>query len=382
MSDTSTGRQIHTAIRDTTLWETLPPDANKEEIISYYEAKLYNYGQLLEVSRSLCSTLELPQLIETIIYSIMGQMSVLGGGLFIKESFDSSTFKLGDNHSGLDLNPSYSYEVFSDSKLMALLSSKERVYTIEELEEAIDKDDYDIKALKSLKPSLIVPLFLKNRVNGILVLGERLGSAYSDYDKKQILINASIMSIAVNNASLVEQSSTDIMTHLKLKYYFFNALTDKLDSAMSQNLPLSVIMFDIDHFKRFNDTYGHACGDYVLQTVAKIIRSGIRGQDMASRYGGEEFTVMLYAASLEEAKLVAERIRTSIQNYDFAYENQHMKVTISGGIAVFSIDNNPVNSASQLVNQADQALYLSKRNGRNRVTYADPAVIAASDPTS
>ncbi len=380
MSDTGTGK--HTAIRDTTLWEVLPPDATKQEIISFYEAKLYNYGQLLEVSRSLCSTLELPQLIETIIYSIMGQMSVLGGGLFIKESFDSNTFKLGGNHSGLDLDPSYSYEIFSDSRLMAVLSSKERVYTIAELEKLVGKDDYDIKSLRTLKPSLIVPLFLKNRVNGILVLGERLGNAFSDYDKKQILINASIMSIAVNNASLVEQSSTDMMTHLKLKYYFFNALTDKLDSALSQNLPLSVIMFDIDHFKRFNDTYGHACGDYVLQTVAKIIRNGIRGQDMASRYGGEEFTVMLYDTSLEEAKLVAERIRTSIQNYDFTYENQHMKVTISGGIAVFSTDNNPVNSASQLVNQADQALYLSKRNGRNRVTYADPAVIAASDPTS
>ena len=380
MSDTGTGK--HTAIRDTTLWEVLPPDATKQEIISFYEAKLYNYGQLLEVSRSLCSTLELPQLIETIIYSIMGQMSVLGGGLFIKESFDSNTFKLGGNHSGLDLDPSYSYEIFSDSRLMAVLSSKERVYTIAELEKLVGKDDYDIKSLRTLKPSLIVPLFLKNRVNGILVLGERLGNAFSDYDKKQILINASIMSIAVNNASLVEQSSTDMMTHLKLKYYFFNALTDKLDSALSQNLPLSVIMFDIDHFKRFNDTYGHACGDYVLQTVAKIIRNGIRGQDMASRYGGEEFTVMLYDTSLEEAKLVAERIRTSIQNYDFTYENQHMKVTISGGISVFSTDNNPVNSASQLVNQADQALYLSKRNGRNRVTYADPAVIAASDPTS
>lgn len=380
MSDTGTGK--HTAIRDTTLWEVLPPDATKQEIISFYEAKLYNYGQLLEVSRSLCSTLELPQLIETIIYSIMGQMSVLGGGLFIKESFDSNTFKLGGNHSGLDLDPSYSYEIFSDSRLMVVLSSKERVYTIAELEKLVGKDDYDIKSLRTLKPSLIVPLFLKNRVNGILVLGERLGNAFSDYDKKQILINASIMSIAVNNASLVEQSSTDMMTHLKLKYYFFNALTDKLDSALSQNLPLSVIMFDIDHFKRFNDTYGHACGDYVLQTVAKIIRNGIRGQDMASRYGGEEFTVMLYDTSLEEAKLVAERIRTSIQNYDFTYENQHMKVTISGGISVFSTDNNPINSASQLVNQADQALYLSKRNGRNRVTYADPAVIAASDPTS
>jgi len=173
-----------------------------------------------------------------------------------------------------------------------------------------------------------------------------------------------------------------MMTHLKLKYYFFNVLTDKLDLAFAQNQPLSVIMFDIDFFKKFNDTYGHACGDYVLQTVAKIIKSGIRGQDMASRYGGEEFTVMLHNTGKEEAMQVAERIRQKIENNDFFYEDQHMQVTISSGVSVFSTDNNPVTSAKQLVEQADQALYMSKRNGRNRVTFADPAILAAAEQSS
>ena len=160
------------------------------------------------------------------------------------------------------------------------------------------------------------------------------------------------------------------MTKLKLKYYFFNVLTDKLDKAFSEDIPLSVVMFDIDFFKKFNDTYGHACGDYVLMTVAKIIKSSIRGEDMASRYGGEEFTVMLYNANRSEAIAVAERIRKNIEKNDFYYQGQHMQVTISGGISIFSAETNPVTSAKVLVDQADRALYLSKRNGRNRVTCA------------
>ena len=154
--------------------------------------------------------------------------------------------------------------------------------------------------------------------------------------------------------------------------------TDRLDEALASEKSLSVIMFDIDFFKKFNDTYGHACGDYVLQTVARIIKNSIRGADMASRYGGEEFTVMLLNASAQEAITVAERIRKRVELFDFFYENQHMKVTISGGVAEFNVESNPVTSAKLLVDQADQALYVSKRNGRNRITFADAAVISSA----
>ena len=223
-------------------------------------------------------------------------------------------------------------------------------------------------------------------LNGILILGERIefdgtGIEYTEYEKTEILTISSLAAIAVNNASLVEQSSTDMMTHLKLKYYFFNILTDKLDYAFSQNQPLSVIMFDIDFFKKFNDTYGHACGDYVLQTVAHIVKESIRGQDMAARYGGEEFTVMLSNTEKKDAMRIANRIRKNIESYDFLYESQHMHVTISGGVSVFSTDNNPVTSPKILVDQADQALYISKRNGRNRITFAEPALLAAMGMT-
>ena len=159
-----------------------------------------------------------------------------------------------------------------------------------------------------------------------------------------------------------------MMTHLKLKFFFFNILEDKLDNAFAQNEKLSIVMFDIDFFKKFNDTYGHACGDYVLQHVAKIIKDSIRDEDMACRYGGEEFTVMLCGTGREEALLVSDRIRKNIEESVLSYEGNEMHLTISGGISVFSVDENPVRSARILVDQADKALYISKKNGRNQIS--------------
>lgn len=354
-----------------------------------YEKRIYDLQQLLEISKSLCNTYELKTLIDSILYTAMAQMRVLGAGIFIYENLDTNVFSLGNNYFGLEPKNSFDYRLSSTSKIIKALSSSEKTgaaYTPQELKEFMEKyserDKEDLEMLLSLKPSLVLPLILNKRINGILILGERIISEealdYTTYEKDQIISIASLASVAVNNASLIEQSSTDLMTHLKLKYYFFNILDDRLSWAITHDQPLGVIMFDIDFFKTFNDTYGHACGDYVLLTVAKIIKSSIRGSDLASRYGGEEFTVMLYNTNKKDAVTVAERIRQKIENYDFFYKNVHMKVRVSGGVSVYTQLENPVTEARALVDQADQALYISKRGGRNKISFADPAVIAAS----
>lgn len=349
-----------------------------QDAVDMYEKRIYDLQQLLEISRSLCSTLEYSTLIESILYTCMCQMHVMGAGIFVYDDIDSNSFNLSSNHTGMDLDPSISYSINSDAPAVQYLGSHNDAITIDVLKEALGKDT-DIKEIESLHPTLIIPLFHKNHMNGILLMGERLdlgeGTDYSEYDKTQLLAIASLAAVAINNASLLEKSSTDMMTHLKLKYFFFNILTDKLDLAISQKQNLAVLMFDIDFFKKFNDTWGHACGDYVLKTVAKIIKSNTREHDIASRYGGEEFTVMLPSSAKNDAMAVAERIRKQIQDYDFCYEEQHMKVTISIGCAVFDSEKNPVSVAKDLVEQADKALYVSKRSGRNRVTFADAETI-------
>ncbi len=354
-----------------------------EELTARYEKRLYDLQQLLEVARSLCSTLDYPTLIESILYTCMCQMRVLGAGIFVLDDFETESFSLNNNYTGMDLNSDIEYVIPVSSPLIPILSEKEKVFTVRDIQRLLPEEP--LEQIYSLKPSLIVPLFQKNRVNGILLLGERMdlggGTSFDDYDKKQILSISSLASMAINNASLLERSSTDMMTRLKLKYYFFNQLTDRLDLAVTQGLPVGVIMFDIDHFKNFNDTYGHACGDYVLITVAKIIKNSIRTQDMASRYGGEEFTVMLPNTLKEDAMQVAERIRTNIESAIFNYENKQMRVTISGGVSVFDVEKNPVSSAKEFVEQADKALYASKTSGRNRITFADKKIINSAVKT-
>ena len=354
-----------------------------EELTARYEKRLYDLQQLLEVARSLCSTLDYPTLIESILYTCMCQMRVLGAGIFVLDDFETESFSLNNNYTGMDLNSDIEYVIPVSSPLIPILSEKEKVFTVRDIQRLLPEEP--LEQIYSLKPSLIVPLFQKNRVNGILLLGERMdlggGTSFDDYDKKQILSISSLASMAINNASLLERSSTDMMTRLKLKYYFFNQLTDRLDLAVTQGLPVGVIMFDIDHFKNFNDTYGHACGDYVLITVAKIIKNSIRTQDMASRYGGEEFTVMLPNTLKEDAMQVAERIRTNIESALFNYENKQMRVTISGGVSVFDVEKNPVSSAKEFVEQADKALYVSKTSGRNRITFADKKIINSAVKT-
>ncbi|MBQ9909405.1 MAG: sensor domain-containing diguanylate cyclase [Treponema sp.] len=350
-----------------------------QKIIGEYEKRIFDLNQLLEISRSLCSTLEFSTLIESILYTCMGQFHVLGAGIFVLNALDADSFHLDSNYNGIDPNPNISYIIPTSNPVVSFLETSNKLYTVDELVASLP-DSTDLNMITTLKPSLIIPLVQHNHLNGILLLGERItladDSGYSDYEKEQLTVIASLASIAINNAALLERSSTDMMTHLKLKYFFYNVLTDKLDNALANEGSLSVIMFDIDFFKRFNDTYGHACGDYVLQTVAKIIKSNIRDKDMASRYGGEEFTVLLNETKTEDAMIVAERIRSKVEQFDFCYEDQHVKVTISLGVSTFDKQLNPVTSPKLLVDQADQALYVSKRSGRNRVTFADPKVIS------
>ena len=344
-----------------------------EAQIEEYEKQLYDYGQLVEVAKSLCSVLEFSTLIESILYTCMCQMRVLGAGMFVLKSFDSDCFTLENNYSGFDPDMELEYTIPTNHPIISYLCETNQAFTIDELEANLEKGVL-LKQLSSLNPSLVVPLKLKNHLNGILLLGDRImlddeNCYYTEYERDQIIKIASLASIAINNASLIEQTTTDMMTHLKLKHYFFTVLSEKLEFSALNKMPISVLMLDIDFFKKFNDTYGHACGDFVLQKVSRSIFDSIRGQDLAGRYGGEEFVVMLYNTDADAAMMVAERIRKNIAEQQLQYEGNTMSLTISIGVSVFDVDN-PI-TAKELVEMADRALYQSKANGRNRVTLAD-----------
>ena len=333
-----------------------------------YEKRIYDLEQLLDIAKSFCQNLDFSNLLESIVYICMAQMHVLGAEIFVRDFYSNDRFFLETekNSTGEKLSIPVSAPIIT--KLVEL----EMPITFNELKEIMDSSS--IKIIEDLNPTLIVPLILKNQLNGMLILQERIAidgvdTSYTEYEQNQIMNIASLAAVAINNATLLERSSTDMMTHLKLKYYFFNTLSEAMYDAYVAKQTIGVLMLDIDFFKKFNDTYGHECGDFVLITVADLIRKSLRDTDTASRYGGEEFTVLLNDTEKEGAMMVGERIRSTIDGHDFVYEGQHLHVTISIGVAIFNSDTNYCNSPKELINLADKGLYESKSNGRNKVTY-------------
>jgi diguanylate cyclase len=173
------------------------------------------------------------------------------------------------------------------------------------------------------------------------------------------------------NKKLESLSITDGLTGIKNRRYFNTVYTKEFKRALREKTSLAFLILDIDHFKNFNDTYGHLIGDDCLKMVASLIEDEIkRVSDMAFRYGGEEFAVLLPGTQSEGALLIAENIRSQIEAAEFKTEDQKLTVTISIGLAT-CIPTYDL-SEDQLLSYADKALYQSKQNGRNRVTVYAP----------
>ena len=158
-------------------------------------------------------------------------------------------------------------------------------------------------------------------------------------------------------------SETDALTKLNNRRCFENCFDKEFARAKRYGNKLSIGIIDVDFFKKINDTYGHLCGDYILQEVAYNIVNNFRQTDFVFRYGGEEFTVILTETSAESAQIPFERLRKTIEEQVFKYDNKDIKVTISTGIS----SNTELQEAWDMLDEADKALYKAKNNGRNRV---------------
>lgn len=172
---------------------------------------------------------------------------------------------------------------------------------------------------------------------------------------------------SITNQHVFEKAQKDALTGAFSK----GALLEKGPEAMKRaevlTEPLSVITFDIDHFKKINDTYGHPGGDYVLRELGQLMQSKlVRSNDYFARYGGEEFVIILQATPVKTAQEVAERIRQTVEAHPFQFENKVIKVTISIGVSTRATQD----TWDKIYNRADQALYQSKQTGRNKVTVA------------
>jgi len=182
-------------------------------------------------------------------------------------------------------------------------------------------------------------------------------------------------------AALKQQAVTDELTQLSTFRYWQLRLRLEVERVRRYRAPLSLLMLDIDHFKRVNDTYGHLAGNAVLRTVAALLKETLRTTDIPGRYGGEEFGAMLPHTTSEGAATCAENIRRRVAEHAFAIPNQPQPIQVTLSIGIATLDELGLHTAEELIQVADEALYAAKHAGRNRVVMGSWRVIEA-DPSA
>jgi diguanylate cyclase (GGDEF)-like protein len=231
-----------------------------------------------------------------------------------------------------------------------------------EMEESI------LEPIKCCFPEIVVPIQGFSGLYGLMLFGEKiLGEEYSSKEISYLNRLMKFTSISIQNSIHYEHSVKDSKTGLYNHNFFMSRLNEEIARSKRNHSVFSVMVMDIDKFKNFNDTYGHLAGDEVILTLAATLEKALREGDILSRFGGEEFTVLLPDTAPEQSWLVAERLRKAVEAMDVYYQEHHLKVTISIGLS--SIHPYSLGTAEDLMNSADEALYRSKDNGRNRSTH-------------
>lgn len=226
---------------------------------------------------------------------------------------------------------------------------------------------------EGIKSLMAVPLIAENKVVGILYVDDFKERQFVKEEVFALSLLANQAALAIKEARFCEEieklATTDSLTKLYNHRSFYERLNEEIKRARRYHLKFSVIMIDLDNFKSFNDLYGHLSGDFILKEVGQKIKELIRDTDFPARYGGEEFAIILPQTNIREAKSVAERIRTGIENMVLKNENNYLgNLTLSGGISTYPIHGT---NETELIGAADKALYAAKSQGKNRVVAFD-----------
>ena len=222
----------------------------------------------------------------------------------------------------------------------------------------------------SCESCLIVPLFVNNRVMGSLQLFHAKRDHFTTEDAQLMwvlsLVAENLLTREVSNDGLLRFAFTDYLTGLRSRGYFEQQLELEIKRAERKHASFALLMLDIDHFKSFNDNYGHHVGDRVLREVSALLMRDMREVDTVARYGGEEFVIILPETSQRGAMQVAERLRRNVEQTTFhlSHPGAPQRLTISIGVAQYGGDGN---HRDELIEAADSALYAAKEKGRNAI---------------
>lgn len=227
----------------------------------------------------------------------------------------------------------------------------------------------DGHALAGLKSMLVIPLIVQDQPIGTFIVGHSQPHRYTVERREMLEVVSNQIAITLQNAYLYarmeEMATTDGLTGLLNHRSFQTRLDETIARSRRTGKPFALVLTDIDHFKKVNDTHGHPAGDEVLRQVSNTFRANLRETDVPARYGGEEFVIILEDTDLAGAVTIADRLRNEVKKLGFTSEKGAFSCTISMGIGYWPED---AGSKQDLIDHTDQALYFSKHNGRDRVT--------------
>lgn len=316
---------------------------------------------LNDISSLLYKDLDAPSIIETIVEKanelIRAEFSAL---LLIENS------KITDLYTSVGKNITLQAEATGILGRVVKENIPQRSRDREELEEFQRFIGYHPEPLRNI---LAIPVLLRNELIGEIVLANRLGNeAFTDKDEDLLLTLGFHAAFALEKARLHQDvtklATIDGLTGLNNHRTFQERLVVEIERAKRFKQELSLLLLDIDYFKRLNDTYGHRAGDEVLKKVACRLAESMRNIDFTARYGGEEFVVILPETPLEGALFSAERLRKAMMHHTFKTGTNEISLTVSIGVAAYPGD---ASQREDLIERADKALYAAKHAGRNKV---------------
>jgi diguanylate cyclase (GGDEF)-like protein len=327
---------------------------------------IYELHNLFHISMDLTSILDLDQLINSYLNTLIGQLRIKNATLFLHLDKNNPELKLIKAKGISEEDVAQLKFSLNDSIVKLLYQKRQPIIIAEELTSL-----KEIEKFRMLDSEVIAPLVHSRKLEGLVILGNKInGEPYSQTDLEMLTLITNIVAVAVVNARLYQRvreiSITDELTSLYNYRYFRLRLRDEVFRSQRTGRPLSLVILDVDYFKNYNDTLGHPAGDQVLKQIAKILRNSIRDTDVAARYGGEEFCVILPEVDRNGARIFAERLRKAIEDHPFYKEEiqPNGKLTVSAGAATYPDDARII---KELLVRADNALYRAKRMGRNRV---------------
>jgi diguanylate cyclase (GGDEF)-like protein len=344
-------------------------DDNLQPVV--LERELKGLRDLLSVAQVVVSSIDLDEVLQNILLSAMTMVDMPAGTVAL---YDEATNRLEMHaHAGLSENfTRHNCWTVKPGGLTHEILDRGEVFVIEDTEQA-EFFKNPLALAEGIRSLIAVPLKMQRKIVGVLYVDDFRPRQFSGDSLHLLSVLGSFASMSIDNARLyrrtLELACTDGLTGLYNQRQFKKMFPEEVARSSRYGKPLSLILFDVDNFKKFNDIYGHPTGDVVLQELANLLKELLRGSDMLYRYGGEEFVALLPETAFPDALCVAERIRIFVETESRRFLDRvsiGQGITVSVGVASFPEDGN---TPAALFKSVDDLMYEAKRLGKNQVHY-------------